>query len=531
MTATNDGIIHLKGRIRDGKLVALLDHEGKELGAPVTSIENEFTGVIRIPGPDGRFTARKALLAGDSIAAYAEVYATATSITDNGDGTATVVRSSHSLGVGDPVRVVAAPTKSLCVMDSAVTQWVDANTFKIALGGRTNDVTSPSGPTIVYPLRRACRGWFNWLETALGEQFDTTWCAAGGATASKISTLIDETEVPVDIDIGFVCCGMNNIYAAGQTFAEAQAEIAALITKVRNKSAQLVVLSIPPRSSADSANWTAGKQAVHTKLNRWMYSYVKSIGGIYIDTWRSVQNGATYVNAGATNPDATSGFQQDYTHPSMRGAIAIGYDIAAKISGQAGVRGYTAAHPAAIGTDTGNLLTGSSFATGSGGVATGWASSDSTANMTVTPSLVARTVASDGDACGQNQVVSVAYGTATGTASTRFRLNNFHALLTPGTTVQLRIPFKVVGAVGLNSLELSLLGTRSDGSFLSVTGMHNDSNTAVVIGDFSGVLITPPFEVPADLTDLDAWVRPYITSAQSSALTLTMWQPELVVLS
>lgn len=46
MTATNDGIIHLKGRIRDGKLVALLDHEGKELGAPVTSIENEFTGGV-----------------------------------------------------------------------------------------------------------------------------------------------------------------------------------------------------------------------------------------------------------------------------------------------------------------------------------------------------------------------------------------------------------------------------------------------------------------------------------------------------
>lgn len=47
MTATNDGIINLKGRIRDGKLVALLDHEGKELGAPVTSIENEFTGRIK----------------------------------------------------------------------------------------------------------------------------------------------------------------------------------------------------------------------------------------------------------------------------------------------------------------------------------------------------------------------------------------------------------------------------------------------------------------------------------------------------
>lgn len=47
MTATNDGIIHLKGRIRDGKLVALLDHEGKELGAPVTALES-VTGGNRI---------------------------------------------------------------------------------------------------------------------------------------------------------------------------------------------------------------------------------------------------------------------------------------------------------------------------------------------------------------------------------------------------------------------------------------------------------------------------------------------------
>lgn len=52
MTATNDGIIHLKGRIRDGKLVALLDHEGKELGAPVTALES-VTGGMEILQPDG----------------------------------------------------------------------------------------------------------------------------------------------------------------------------------------------------------------------------------------------------------------------------------------------------------------------------------------------------------------------------------------------------------------------------------------------------------------------------------------------
>ena len=512
-----------------GAPVDIVDSKGASAGFALVK-RNPVTGGIRISGNNGSFASRKALLAGDSIAAYAEVYAGATSITDNGDGTATLVRTSHSLGVGDPVRIVAAPIKSLCVMDSRVTKYVDANTVQISLGGRTHDVVAGSGVSVVYPLRRSCRGWLNWVEAALGEQFDTTWCAVGGATASKISSLIDETQIPADIDFGFVCAGMNNVYAAGQTFADAQAELSSLIAKVQNNSAMLVVLSIPPRNSAD-ANWSASKQAIHTALNRWLYSFTKAIGGVFVDTWRSAQGAATYVNAGATNPDATTGFQQDYTHPSMRGAMAIGYDITSKISGQSGVRGYTAAHPAAIGADTGNLLTGSAFATGSGGVATGWASSDSTANMAVTPSLVARTVASDGDACGQNQVISAAYGTATGVASTRFRLNNFQALLTPGTTVQFSFPFKVQGALGLSSLELSLLGTRADGSLLIVNGFHNDSNTAVVSGDFLGRIITPPFVVPSDLTDIDAWVRPYITSAQSTALTLTLWQPELIVKS
>lgn len=50
MTATNDGIIHLRGKIEGGKLVALLDHQGQELGGPVTSKLNEVTGVIEIPG-------------------------------------------------------------------------------------------------------------------------------------------------------------------------------------------------------------------------------------------------------------------------------------------------------------------------------------------------------------------------------------------------------------------------------------------------------------------------------------------------
>lgn len=48
MTATNDGIINLKGVIKGGQLVSLLDHEGKDLGTPATLKKNGVTGVLDI---------------------------------------------------------------------------------------------------------------------------------------------------------------------------------------------------------------------------------------------------------------------------------------------------------------------------------------------------------------------------------------------------------------------------------------------------------------------------------------------------
>lgn len=53
MTATNDGIINLKGVIKDNQLVALLDHNGKDIGTPITGRMNEVTGGMAIYGTDG----------------------------------------------------------------------------------------------------------------------------------------------------------------------------------------------------------------------------------------------------------------------------------------------------------------------------------------------------------------------------------------------------------------------------------------------------------------------------------------------
>jgi hypothetical protein len=50
---SSDGIIHLRGKIVGGKLVSLLDHAGNEIGAPVTVVTNEVTGMVTISGPSG----------------------------------------------------------------------------------------------------------------------------------------------------------------------------------------------------------------------------------------------------------------------------------------------------------------------------------------------------------------------------------------------------------------------------------------------------------------------------------------------
>lgn len=42
---TQDSIVPLRGVVRDGKLAALLDQEGKEIGMPVTAVESVTGGI------------------------------------------------------------------------------------------------------------------------------------------------------------------------------------------------------------------------------------------------------------------------------------------------------------------------------------------------------------------------------------------------------------------------------------------------------------------------------------------------------
>jgi len=466
---------------------------------------------------------RSALFVGDSITAYAETVLSTTSVTNLGNGTANIQRTSHSLVVGQKVRLAAAADPALNVMQATVISVTDANNVIASLDGPVHTVTGASA-VVAFVDRSSTRGWPTWLETFSGEPLARTWSAIPGARIDDCAALLPLIAAGTT-DMAFVCIGMNDIYTDGATLADMQAGWRDLVTQVRKRTSRIVVLSVPPRDSADGS-WSSGKQTVHTAWNRWLYDQCAANGWEFVDTWSATSGGATYVNGAATNPDPLAAMAFDSTHPSMRGAAAIGGAVWAKVSKWFGVQGWKAAHPAAIGADAGNLLTGSDFATDTAGVATNWSRTDVTANMSATFTCASRTVASDGDAAGRNQLLTLNYGTASGTASCRLRRNAIHGLLVAGGSYVLSVPFSVAGATGLLGMELTALGTASGNTFF-VQEHFQDSNADPMIGDFSGRLITPVFVCPAGLSNLDIWVRPYLSSAQSGDVVIKLWQPLL----
>jgi lysophospholipase L1-like esterase len=491
-------------------------------------------GVIGLDGilhKLGQGRVYSAFLAGDSETAFAEANIGASSIVDNGDGTATVVfPTAHGACVNQTLRINVAPVQKLNVMDSYVLSVPDSKTLIIKLTDRTHTVTG-GVPNVIFPWRRGTRGWFNWFERALGVSLKTTWCAVGGATIEQISALVDATPIQEVHDIAILCAGMNNFYSpAGTTVADAKAKLKALADKVLARGSIAVFMAVPPRNSADTSNWTSAKQAVHTAINRWLHLYAQQKGAIFFDPSTATQNGLTYMDPTATNPDPVTAFMFDFTHPSGRGAQAWGFGLAALVAPFMGIKPWKPAHRAQLSADTGNKLVNADFATSSAGVANTWTLTGITSGLSLTPTVVQRTVVNDGDAVGWNQVFTVNYGTvASGFGLFTWQRSGLQTLFTPGATVQWKLMFSVANAIGLLALEFTITGTLSDGTTWTVYDCGLDGNTKGMPGTYGPYpLQTPPAVVPAGLTNVVLSMRGIIDSTQTTDMTIKLFWNELL---
>lgn len=468
---------------------------------------------------------------GDSLGEGLVTQASVGPIVANGDETLQVTtNTAHGSGIGDKIRLTATPSQDYNLMDGSVSGYIDTTNIVAPIRGRKSVVTANGSAGIIsYVYRNSCRGAIWWAQFKIGDPFKVTNCAVPGASIEDVTQFLDQTDTSAGYDVLHIIAGMNNIYSKGDSLAVMQAKMTTLLAKAKPLARYGVVSLVPPRNSADSA-WTSGRQTIHTGFNRWLYEYARSQGFRVLDTSRVQVNNVTYVNAGATNPDPSANMIFDNTHPSMPGAIAWGFALADILVdlGLATYGGWKGGHADHIGANAGNLLTNADFSSVTTNVATGWGSTDITTNMSVTPSTEDRTVANDGDAAGKNQVFTINYGTATGTASQRFRKDNIQSLFTVGKKYQIRVGTKLTGATGLTGFDLQLFLTITGGGVVQISALNPDSNADAYTGDLTGWLITPEFIWPDNVSDADLWVRTFITSAQSGNMVVKYFKPEIL---
>lgn len=446
---------------------------------------------------------------------------TVTAIVNNGDGTGTVTfNASHNWTVGHPITVNASTDRVLNSFSGTVTAMLNTNPYWVTytLTNRTSPVTSgsASGTGCLYPLRTAPLGFATWLQALQSKRLAYVNACAGGADSGQILTMyrdaLEEAQAAKVSDV-VVMAGTNDIYARGWDFATTQASLKALIDYiVSTTTARIWWCNVLPYGSSGGA-WSAGKQVIHNRINRWIWRYGQQIGVTVVDTWRAAQNGLTMVNPAAGNPDFTTGFAgADVTHTANLGALALARSLDTLMRQAASVQplmfqgGHSAIHgqgnafanPSLTGT-AGTKTVGSGTITGT--VPDSWTVENTSGTGTLTLTSPVRTVAADGDASGNNlQVVpSVSANT--------WRLINstsIHSAVTAGEVREASIPLTITGAAGLTGIELVVFGTKSSGGNENF-GFVGASNA--ITGDFGGVIRAPRWTVPANLTNLLVFLR------------------------
>ncbi|HMW19354.1 MAG TPA: SGNH/GDSL hydrolase family protein, partial [Accumulibacter sp.] len=500
-------------------------------GEVVTSQINSVTGGIALSAAGQTLNTtlrknRKTLLVGDSIAQFfLDSAPSVTAIVDNGNGTATATFSgSHNYYVGSEIFVNSAPQSKFNTFGSLVTAQQNSNPYTVtyALSSRNSPVTGANdAATLCYYMKRySCLGGASWFEFFAGDKINWTLACAGGAESTQALTMLNDALSLGEIyDDVIVCCGMNDIYAHGNSYATNQTNLAALLVKAANTGARLWTLLVPPRNSAD-AIWSAGKQTIHNQTNKWLWEYTRSLGGTPIDLWRATHNGSTWINSGATNPDPTTGFtsSSDYTHPLNIGASAMGLAISSVFSAN-GPRSFVGSHGGITGQ--GNLFANPKL-TGTGGTKTAgsgtingtvpdsWTVEITWGTPTVTLTSPARTVSADGDADGNNLQAVFAWS---GSGTQVFRLINttsLHGSVTPGTRYRVKFPVTITGASGMTGMECVLFGANPTNGNTNIGTLLGTSQA--MAGSFSGAFVIPDWVAPSGMTSLSAYARFYFNS-------------------
>ena len=514
---------------------------GQEKGPGTDLTDAEEAWVRSSLNVGERGSVSNTLLVGDSNTQFLyEQAPTPTAIVNNGDGTATITfAGSHNFSVGAYVFVNNAPAVAFNTFGSPITAQVNSGTFSITytLSSRNSPLTgaNAAATTVFYVQRLATLGYATWLQALQAKPMNYVVAAAGGATAAQCLTMYNDALATANAarcgDV-IVMAGTNDIFRDGGSFDTVKASLKALVDRiVATFGGRVWWLLVPPLTNTASA-WSAGKQVIASRINRWIWRYAHEIGATPVDTWRASNNGTTCVNGAATNPDWSTNFAvADLTHTAANGAYAIARAINTLMQQTAALQalqfqgGHSSVHA------QGNVLPNTALTgtagtkTAGGGTITGtvpdsWTLEITSGTGTLTTTSPARTVAADGDAAGNNlQVIP-------SVAAITWRLINtssIHSSVTAGEVRELVFPLTITGGADITGIEVVIFGANATGgnTNIGITG----TSSALVTGDYSLSLRTGRWTVPTGLTSLTCFLR--ITQTGTPAGTFVIGKPAL----
>jgi lysophospholipase L1-like esterase len=397
-----------------------------QAGGPV--YQDPATGALVLAG--GNYNLQTVsdgvVVMGDSIATFNLLPITASSIVDNGNGTATVSGTSLQAHAGDTISVEASGTTALNVLNAPVVSQTIVGSAVTQLVYSYQGLTgyAQSGTPLLRVLwRESDQGFFTIAKALSGARCRMlAHYTVGGSDSVQMEALLPQALANRPRAV-VVQAGTNNVYARGWDATTSIASFKRSADAIAASGAVPVFMAILPRSDGQQS---AANAARKMPVIRWMREYLPSIGGYFVDSWVRGTNGTTLADLTSAIGLANAALLVDGVHPNRLGAWAMGKALAPVLNAIFPERSRLPTSVAEATTTNTKLYFNNPLLTGAGGsTSAGSGTIVGTAptginvviyagSPTVTLSQVARTEAADGDAAG-NWLRLVITGAASGT--------------------------------------------------------------------------------------------------------------------
>lgn len=455
--------------------------------------------------------ANTVVILGDSLTSQNWAWGTATAVTGTvGTLVANVNLASHQFVAGDLVKIDNA-NQAEFNGDFIVLSKVDSSNFTVQLTSPVTIATATGTIKIHNPKLLANNGYFTWWKTLSNGRVKLLHNAGmSGETTSQILARITRDVVPYNPSWVVVLAGTNDVRTGVATVTIID-NLRSIYALLRSYGYNVIAMSVPPLGSGDASYNATTTQQIQD-INSWIKSTCQVNNGIWFADCHGAiadpasEGGAALAanledsvhfspigsyNAGVILNNITSSFI-----PLVNSLPTTAADTYLVSSGNKNVSPNPMFTTSATGP-TGTFGGGGSVTEGSGAgtsVAKGWRVEASGTGSAVA-SLVARTVANDGDTYGNNQRVVLTASANNDSVSIK-NIDNFTSQVTAGDSVYAECAFKLSSITGTPKRINLNVNITVGGVIYSTTIGYGSLSNNLPTSNLSGVLRTPVLKVP-----------------------------------